>query len=301
MAAVYNCKDVACPKTTPINNKRFGLPIQGVIGRNGNVPIAIVIHCIDKVLEDPCNMKTPKLNSEFQSGTTSYHYVIRETGEVRCEVDPLNIAWGFGPKVEDCTTNVITYDCQPLRWALAAANPGVPADYYTIHIAMESTKDPEGRRFKKKKQTDIQVGTGIANECECTETQPLLDQFSGAELRPLVHLIAWLVKQFPTVLLADTNINWMHNIDCCQREECGCAPCIKELICAVNNYCQIPEQFGDASFGNGLLTHLYGEDLHREKMGEEAGSFLARHLRFNSATSKTEIKINGVWTPLTIV
>jgi N-acetyl-anhydromuramyl-L-alanine amidase AmpD len=88
-------------------------------GRNGNIPIAIVLHITEGNLQSALNWLTDPKSS------ASYHFIVSKEGYIYKLVDPDNTAWHSGV-VNNPTWKRIIKNVNP--------------NYYTIGIALEGVK-----------------------------------------------------------------------------------------------------------------------------------------------------------------
>ena len=283
MAIIRQCKDPEYPAMVSIPSPLYGFP-RGTLGRNGNVPLAIVIHCVSDLgtYNKVCN-PVGALSRPRGSDKASVHFGIGRQGAVQMYIDPDDTAWGFGPNLPP-TATAPSYDlCNVPTWALTIVNANIPPDYYTIHIAVEQ---PKQRTYPTAPQDSI--------DCQCDSAFD--NRLNPEQSRNLVQLVAKLAFEY-NIPIDDAHVNWFQNIDPCEREECGCSPCLVQFLCAVDAYCEAPDFGGDGSFNNeSTLTLVYGEDKFEQKRSQTPQSFLSQNLRWNTATAKLQIlTAAGTW------
>lgn len=314
---LQHCLDPVKPAITCAPSKLFGVP-QGNNGRNGQVVRGIVIHCLDQTEMEACGQAV-KL-SRLRGNKNSLHYGILLSGGVQQYVDDGDIAYGLDFTVPLGGTNPVyicpNNPCQPDAcdpnpplinpyiplWGLSNEPivAGVPFDYYLLHIGIEA---PARKVQPFKAKTSAEGCIQPTEDCAPCDGNDIFDQFAPAQLRALTQLVAALAFQH-NVPLDDDHVNFFHNIDPCERDECGCAPCISQFICHVSGYCQAPRVGADATYVNDdELAFVYGETKENQKTAQPVGAFLAQNLRFNSATSRVEFfdLATGTWSQLPVV
>lgn len=258
---VINCPNVIKPKVVKRESRRFGLPAIGTTGQNTAIT-SILIHCIPELPPQICGDK-PALHRADLDWRTSYHYLIPKEGEtIYQDVEDRDTAYGLSPKVA-LGTSVVTYECA--LFPSFTITPGQPLDRNIIHIAVE----------RPNRRTAI-VTNPVATEgdCECGGSE-LEKQFGIAQTKSLVKLIAWLSDQYSVPLNA-AHVNWRHNIDMCEKDECGCPPCTTELYCRVSNYCASIALPNNPGVKEGDLVWVYGHDKYGEQRRERVSDLLTR-------------------------
>lgn len=311
---LQHCLDPVKPPITCAPSKLFGVP-QGNSGRNGQVIRGIVIHCLSQNEMEACGQAI-KL-SRLRGNKNSLHYGVLLSGGLQQYVDDADIAYGLDFTVPLGATNPVyicpNNPCQPdicdpnppllnpykPLWALSdePAVAGVPFDYYLLHIGVEAAAQ-KVHPFKSK--ADKHGCLEPADGCAPCDDNDLRDQFGSAQLRTLTQLVAALAFEHNVPIDVD-HINFFHNIDPCERDECGCAPCISQFVCQVTGYCQAPRVMADQTYVNDdALGFVYGETIEHQKTAQPVGAFLAQNLRFNTASSRVEYfdLATGLWNPL---
>lgn len=302
------CLPAAKPAVTCVPSQLYGIPAQ-TAGRNGQIIRGIVIHCIDEAEGEACG-SVPKLN-RLRGGKNSLHYGISLNGGIKQFVDDGDIAYGLDFNVPLGTTTPV-YACpgsecntidncgnvtvtpgtavyKPL-WALSdlAAVANVPFDYYLLHIGIENA----GRK------ASAQTGQILPDDpCGPCNGNDLRVQFTREEMASLVQLVAYLSETYTVPLDAD-HINFWHQIDPCQRDECGCDPCITQFLCKVGSYCQGPKVVADQTYVVGTgIDFVYGENEFGQKTAEKVSDFIAGNFRKNTATGNIEYfrASDGTW------
>lgn len=279
MLRVLDCPELQKPITGCRDSQRFGLPIKGVHGRDGVAIQGIVIHCVENV-EEGCTVGG-KLHASDSGIRTSYHYSINRNGGLYQDVDDADIAWGLTPSVVLGTTTV-NYECGLMPSFVSV--PGKPADQYLLHIAVESAKN----RVAFEMTGDCGCGAGL-----------LAKQFGKEVAEKLVHLLAWLASSY-NITLDENHINFRHHIDLCDREECGCPPCISELLCAVSGYCEAVNNPTPTSFVEGQLVRVFGDDATGQQAVEGLSNLVLRALRVKTGVLQVQ-NADGTWTNVPIV
>lgn len=311
---LVECKTPERPSVICRPSKRFGVPVRGVAGRNGQEIKGIVIHCLQTTLEtyamqvcgDPQRLSRPN------GPAASIHYGVNFNGGVQQYVDDTDIAWGLDFTVPRGTTTPVYRcpdGCFPLitceepnppqvsdptylpLWALTTDNPGIPFDYYLLHIGVEASG------------TKVPGMTRQGDPCGDCSDGNAMSSFSDSEARKLVQLVAYLAERYNIPIDKD-HINFWHNIDPCEREECGCAPCIVNFLCDVDGYCQGPKVAADPTYVlGGPVVYVYGETRYGDKTAQLSTQFLLSHFRFNSGLNRVELydDTNDVWIPLPTV
>ncbi len=310
------CLDPTKPPINCLPSKLFGIP-QGNSGRNGQVIRGIVVHCLDEIGIEACGSAT-KL-SRLRGSKNSLHYTIPLNGGVQQHVDDADIAYGLDFTVPLGTTTPIytcpDNPCQPDAcdpnppllgnykplWALSddVTLAGVPFDYYLLHIGLEAPK----RRVTPFRPQNSNENCGETNDCEPCADNSIDDQFANAQMRSLVQLVAALAFEYG-IPIDSQHVNFWHNIDPCERDECGCEPCISQFICRVTNYCQTPKIAADATYVlDNQLAFVYGETKEGQKTAQRTADFLAENLRYNTALARLEYfrASDNSWQPLPVV
>jgi hypothetical protein len=306
---------------TIIPSPRYGIP-AGTAGRRGFPILGIVIHCLDVTLDEYAKTcGSPGKLSRGLGNKASLHYGISLTGGVQQYVHDSDMAWGLdftvplgsttpyyncpspcGPSQGPCDEPITTSN-YTLLWDLLtqAANENIviPAgtgpDFYLLHIGVES---PAIR-------TQSLTGGSQDAGCNGCTDELVAKQFSQIQYRMLIQLVAFLADRY-SIPLNDGRINFFHNIDPCDREECGCPPCGDQFVCAVQNYCQPAgvTQGADANIpvtSPDVMSHLYGQDIYGGRVAVPVSSLLLSNIRLNTATGKIEIRSSSdltVWTPI---
>jgi hypothetical protein len=258
---VIQCPNVIKPKVEARETRRFGLPVLGTAGQNTNI-VSILIHCVPEIPPIPCGDK-PALHRAAIDWRTSYHYLIPKEGRtIYQDVQDRDTAWGLSPKVT-LGSSTVDYDCG--LFPTFTAIPGQPLDRGVIHIALERVKS-------RATLIDKFIPKG---GCGCESTQ-LIEQFNRDQVQSLVKLIAWLSNEYG-ISLDVSHINFRHNIDMCEKEECGCDICMDELYCRVDSYCASIALPSNPNIKDGELVYVYGEDKYGEQKRETVASLLTRY------------------------
>lgn len=316
-APLRECLDPTKPPINCLPSKLFGIP-QGNSGRNGQIIRGIVVHCIDDADVEACGSAV-KL-SRLRGSKNSLHYTIPLNGGIQQHVDDGDIAYGLDFTVPlGATAPIYTCPnnpCQPdpcdinppllgnykPLWALSddVTLAGVPFDYYLLHIGIESPK--RGVPAFNPKTTDAGC-IESTDDCSPCGDNDITTQFSSRQHRSLVHLVAALAFQYG-IPVDSAHINFWHNIDPCERDECGCEPCISQFICNVTNYCQSPKVGADATYVNDNgLAFVYGETKEGQKTAQPTSDFIAENLRYNTGLARIEYfrAADRSWQPLPII
>lgn len=123
---------MSCSLNFPYNSDacsvRFGLPVAKVHGRNGNAPVAFVIHRLTKPLaEYAIEQTTPvPVTMLFYNTPRSVHWAFDSTGFGQNFVLETDIAWGLNGLVNNTP-------------AVDALNLGAIPDARLIHLAFDSS------------------------------------------------------------------------------------------------------------------------------------------------------------------
>lgn len=272
---IVRCADVTLPPYQCINTGRFGLP-AGTAGRDGNEIEGYLIHCTSLSLEDmlQCRNGVGRLNRADESLRQSYHYYIDKNGTLVKDVDEADTAWGLRPSLPNgCGTDEVTYeDCDlNLDWDVIRDNPTILPDYLLLHIALE--KGPIGGNDSQ----------GSIDSCGCNAPQNS-KLFTKAQYKTLINLLAEINARLTPI--DGDNLRFVHNIDCCERNECGCSPCESELLCAVSNFCKPANAPLSVAFTPGAIVELTGADDTTQQVTENASDFLLRLLVNDSGAIK---------------
>lgn len=240
----------------PLYNKMlstiFGAP-QGKPGREGKTIQGLVVHCIEQTQTQYDNlmcMATPKLMPNH----TSLHYVVSPEGMIHQYVDDANIAWGMQQYLGNFPS-VAPVTPYPGLATLSAANPGVSADLYTLHIG-------------------VSVAAPTAQACDdpC-EGQPLGMTLAG--YKALVQLLAYLSHAYSIphdaqhIAFHDAIINlWDLSL-----RECKCNNV--DLVGDVAAYVQGCANPKDLSYNEGTdIAFVYGENACECKVKVDAATLL---------------------------
>lgn len=308
---LVECKSPEKPSVICLPSRRYGVP-QGTSGRNGETIKGIVIHCLETTLEQYAIQVCgdPGKLSRGSGPKSSLHYGIGMNGNVQQYVDDDDIAWGLDFTVPRGTTTPI-YKCPdscpgpnpcdpnappPVSdphylpdWGLTTENPNIPFDYYLLHIGVEAS----GTRVKA-----LITSSGGCGECADGGTG---QQFSDPEVLKLVQLVAFLADRYNIPQNKD-HINFWHNIDPCERSECGCTPCTANLLCEVDNYCQGPAVAADPTYVlGGPLSHIYGQTKFGDKTAQTTQMFFRNNLRINAGVLEVFDAATNTWLPIPTV
>ncbi len=250
---VINCPDPTKPIVTTIASPLFGFP-RGTEDRDDVEIQGILIHCVDTLTE----YQACQANAYGEAGRPtgilkqSLHFGIPINGRIQQYIAEENIAWGLAPILAQGASEPTYSDCDnSLTWDLTEENEDVAPDKYLIHIAIEASKERV-----------ISSGT-----LECTCDINFAENNPKTQSRQLVELVAFLASEYE-ITIDSNHINFLHNVDPCKRNECGCNPCIDQLICAIDDYCQVVENAKDTTFQENEeteITALYGEDQYGNK------------------------------------
>lgn len=308
---LIECKTPEKPPVVCLPSKRYGVP-QGTPGRNGQTVKGIVIHCLDNTLEGYAAQVCGDVGklSRGNGPKASLHYGIGMNGNVQQYVSDDDIAWGLDFTVPRGTVTPIYRCpdgcpapslCDPLApplvsdpnylpdWTLTTENPGIPFDYYLLHIGVEAS----GNRV-----SPIAINAGGCGECSDGNTG---QQFTTPEVWKLVQLVAYLAD-FYSIPQDRNHINFWHNIDPCERDECGCTPCIANLLCEVDSYCQGPLVAADPTYVlGGPLSHVYGQTKFGDKTAQATPMFFLNNLRVNAGVLEVFDAATNTWLPIPTV
>lgn len=247
-----------CPTTTKpfvslVPTQLYGFP-RGTAGRSSQEIQGILLHCIEDIGRFTTTCAPSGAFSRPRGiEKASVHYAINLQGNITQYVDDSDVAWGLGPILAQGSSNPTYAICnQSLDWDLTGDNVGIAADKYLIHIAIESPKN-------RVLNTNTQDG----DDCKCKVGFDTT--LSTKQSNNLIQLLAYLSETYDIAL--DVNhINFLHNIDSCNRAECGCSPCIVPLLCAVDDYCEPADFAANSTFreleeGNEIVK-IYGIDKY---------------------------------------
>lgn len=226
-----NCA-VLKPITTPRPLSNFGFP-KGTTGRTGGV-MGILIHCIPD-FSYYARSGGGALNRPRGDLHSSVHYSVPIKGQIIEHISPSNVAWGLGPTLAAGSSTPEYGNCAELTWGLAEIE--APPDDYLIHIAIESSSIK-----------------ALSDNCDCP---PMPSQ----QLQNLSHLIAYLAQEYEITIDAQ-HINFLHLIEPCKQNECGCDPDIQTLLSRVNSFEQAYRNASDPTFKatSNDPIYIYGEN-----------------------------------------
>lgn len=302
------CKDPAKPLMDCLPSQLYGIP-AGTSGRMGQTIKGIVIHCLNVTIEEydrqVCNVGGLAKLHRLSGTANSLHYAISLQGGIHNYIADDDIAYGLDLSVPLGTTSPVyhcpgvecpvdpcnptpppVYNYAPL-WTLTSEQAGVPFDYYLLHIGIEA---PQRRIAPPKGYADT--------PCSPCADGNLWHQFGAAQLRSLIHLLAYLAN-IHQVQLDANHVNFWHAIDPCERDQCGCNPCIEQLLCEVSDYCEGPKHAADQTYTVGdNLVYVYGEDIYGTKTAVPVATFLKNNLRNNGGTLEYYDASVGNWLPI---